>query len=150
MPLFLIVTLHLIIGVIAVEICLRFDKDGREVLTHLNEANPIAYVLLMLLGSIFWPIAVYDTVRRVRRHRRSATQESVLLGLPSADETPKEPRKAICPMPCPTCKGSATLYSNDERAGGWHRVECLAGHWGDLRPDSILIPEEHRVPWEGS
>lgn len=54
------------------------------------------------------------------------------------------PRRFVCEMPCPTCNGHAVLYEGDYRCPGLLRVECDAGHWGDLGPESILIPEPHR------
>lgn len=59
--------------------------------------------------------------------------------------TEERPRRFICEMPCPRCGGSAKLYASDPRSHGWLRVECVAGHWGDLAPESVLIPEAHRT-----
>lgn len=61
-------------------------------------------------------------------------------------EPAKEPpRQVVCEMPCPTCGAVAKLFSGDLRSHPWLRVECGVGHWGDLGPESILIPEPHRI-----
>jgi hypothetical protein len=63
----------------------------------------------------------------------------------AAPMEPPEPRKFVCEMPCPVCRGRSVLYSGDHRTGyGLLRHECDAGHWGDLDPRSVLIPERFR------
>ncbi len=54
------------------------------------------------------------------------------------------PRYFVCEMPCPRCSGHAVLYAKDYRCPGLLRVECDAGHFGDLGTESVLIPETHR------
>lgn len=54
------------------------------------------------------------------------------------------PRYFVCEMLCPTCGGHAVLYDGDYRCPGLLRIECDAGHFGDLGPESTLIPEKHR------
>lgn len=45
------------------------------------------------------------------------------------------------PMGCVRCGGPGRLYASDPLAHGWLRHECEAGHWADLAPASIYIPE---------
>lgn len=55
----------------------------------------------------------------------------------------------LCTIPCPhgpDCVRTATVYKNPQAHQGWHRVLCPAGHWGDLGPNSTLLPPEHRQP----
>lgn len=59
--------------------------------------------------------------------------------------TEGESRQFLCVMLCPRCGGPAKLYDGDLRSRGWLRVECEDGHWGDLGPESDLIPEAHRT-----
>lgn len=54
-------------------------------------------------------------------------------------------REFVCSVRCPRtdCNAPAKVYK-DERSGSWLRAECSAGHWGDLGPDSDLLPEAVR------
>jgi hypothetical protein len=52
-------------------------------------------------------------------------------------------RELVCEIKCPRpdCAQKAKVYI-DERSGNWLRSECTVGHWGDIGPDSCLLPEE--------
>lgn len=49
------------------------------------------------------------------------------------------------PMGCIRCGEPGRLYAFDLRTGGWLRYECRDGHWADLAPESIYIPEAIRT-----
>lgn len=76
---------------------------------------------------------------------RGAGMDDLAFGIP-LEPPADEPRELVCEMQCPTCQGPAKLYRGDPRSAPWLRVECDAGHWGDLGPESALIPEAHRRP----
>lgn len=45
-------------------------------------------------------------------------------------------------MLCIQCGRVAKVYAFDQRSGNWLRLECSRGHWGDIGPDSALLPQE--------
>lgn len=207
-----VLTIHFLVGLVVIDILLRFDRDGRETMDHVRQCNYAAYVFALSFGAILWPWAVYKTIKRALQHRNKLRRRSggpYLQGMrplgTAAAMPPSEPVRVVCgrcgekavtfflspesgsgkrcaqcgheeavadlpaayaqaasqpeiaelspgeflcAIPCPSCKGPAKLNKPDERTAGWYRVTCVKGHWGDLRTDSILIPEEHRVPWQ--
>jgi DNA-directed RNA polymerase subunit RPC12/RpoP len=66
-------------------------------------------------------------------------------------EPKKDEREFICSISCPRgdCGARAKVYKGDQRSGAWLRAECADGHWGDLGPDSILLPEDVRQALKG-
>jgi len=205
----LVLSIHLLFGLFVVELCLRYDEDGRETLDMVRKSSPFAYGFVMLFGAFLWPIAIPNTINRALKRRRSARKrydEAVLRSTPAPEgavghaeavrvlcgkcgvkamtfflspegtgkrcaqcgheepvpdlpvayaqaEDQQEiaelsPGDFLCAIPCPRCEGPAKLCKPDERTRGWYRVTCGKGHWGDLRTDSIMVPEEYRVPWK--
>jgi len=202
----LVLSVHLLVGLLVVELCLRHDEDARETLDMVRKSSTFAYGFSMLIGAFFWPIATQNMISRALKRRRSDRKryEEAVLGSAPAQEGRKEPLRIraicgkcgvqavtfflspegsgkrcancghvepvsdlpaayaeaeeqaipelspgefLCAISCPNCQGPAKLCKPDQRTRGWYRVTCGKGHWGDLRSDSILVPEEHRKTW---
>lgn len=48
-------------------------------------------------------------------------------------------RRLLGYIRCTHCGKPAAVFMGDIRARGWTRMECPAGHWSDIRRDSVLL-----------